>query len=122
MADNDRLIWRVRKACRQAGQASDNDSPFVFLQVLKDEGFSVVPTQEEVMTVDEALDIVARAVISHYAAEPEWEQWPEIRESDWESVCARVKALTPFPKGYATAYELLEARAVSAAEGGDNGT
>jgi hypothetical protein len=41
------LVRRVRRACRAATRATDDESPFVFLQTLRDTGYTVVPITEE---------------------------------------------------------------------------
>jgi hypothetical protein len=68
------------------------------------------------MTVDEAIDIVARRALAYAAddiADEAWDMYPEIGEFDWEAVAGRVRALAPHPphETYLEAYAFLKARA-----------
>jgi hypothetical protein len=71
------------------------------------------------VTLDEAVDVIAREVIQ-VQSDPDqvgerWEDHPFIGESDWDLVVARVAELTPTvgPGEYDEAKKVLEARAVS---------
>lgn len=73
--------------------------------------------KSDVMTPDEAIEIVARNVLASlvYTELPnEWENYPEIGELDWKLVYNQVLRLTPYPAPAAIfrqAYEFLEDRA-----------
>jgi hypothetical protein len=59
-----------------------------------------------------AVDVVARHVLANLAegAAEQWENYPEIGESDWVAVAARVQALAqprPAPDLFAEAYAYL---------------
>lgn len=72
------------------------------------------------MTIDEAVDIVARNVLDVLLEwdGPEWESYPDLGEHDWTRVLARISALlpaAPAPEEYEAAYQLLTDRAEATA-------
>lgn len=68
------------------------------------------------MTPDEAIEIVASAVLANAAIDvgrDEWESYPSIGEADWAQVITRLEELVdgPSTKDFQAAYDLLAARA-----------
>jgi hypothetical protein len=62
----------------------------------------------------DALHTVAANILANAAREyPQWEDFPEIGESDWFAVCDILNAKAPEvpPLRFRAAYALLEARA-----------
>jgi hypothetical protein len=62
------------------------------------------------VTVDDAVDVIARHILARaaVAAECDWDEYPEVGETDWNAVLDRVVFLAPYPDEA----ELTEATAV----------
>lgn len=68
----------------------------------------------QVMTADDAIDVVARRLIADLVANEvgsRWDSYPDVGEHDWERIVARARMLAEHPTEYASAYDLLTRRA-----------
>lgn len=70
------------------------------------------------MTLDEAIETVARMAFTNEGAEPSWEDYPDITEQDWYRVRDRVAELAAAFRAetgdYGQAYRMLAERAEGA--------
>ena len=64
------------------------------------------------LTLHEAVEIIARSILSLAADDTQWKDFPDFGQYDFERIVATAKQLAPpWPDRFDEAYELLASRA-----------